>query len=154
MVSQHTGAGVATSVNNDRGSLLRLVMKLDALATGAVGLLLLAAGWALDGVLGTPLSLLVPVGLVLTVYALAIWMAGSHSHISKQAVSAAIVINLLWTVSSIVVVVAGWFSLTGLGIAFVLAQAAAVALFADLQFLGMRRAFPSGQAVSGQRTAS
>ena len=50
--------------------------------------------------------------------------------------------NLLWVLGSVALVVTGW-PLTALGVAFVLAQGAAVFLFADLQFLGMRRSRPA-----------
>jgi hypothetical protein len=51
--------------------------------------------------------------------------------------------NLLWVLGSVALVVTGWWPLTALGVAFVLAQGAAVFLFADLQFLGMRRSRPA-----------
>jgi hypothetical protein len=49
-------------------------------------------------------------------------------------------LNLLYAVDAIMVVVTGWFSLSALGTAFVLAQAIAVALFAAAQFYALRRA--------------
>ena len=55
------------------------------------------------------------------------------------AVWAIIAFNLAWVVGSVVLVAAGWFELTVLGTAFVLLQAAAVALFACLEFVGLRR---------------
>ena len=42
-------------------------------------------------------------------------------------------------VASIAVLVLGVFDLNALGVAFVIAQAAAVAILAELQFLGVRR---------------
>ncbi|MDQ3222974.1 MAG: hypothetical protein M3Q75_05805 [Gemmatimonadota bacterium] len=56
-----------------------------------------------------------------------------------------VAINLVWVLGSVALVVAGRFPLTVLGLAFVLAQAAAVALFAALQFLGLRRSRPRGR---------
>ncbi len=53
-----------------------------------------------------------------------------------------IVFNLAWTVDSAVVLAAGWFPLTALGVAFVLAQAAAVAIIAAAQFYALKRAYP------------
>jgi len=46
--------------------------------------------------------------------------------------------NVLWVLGRVVGVAAGWFSLTALGTAFFLAQAAAVAFLAGLQFFGLR----------------
>jgi hypothetical protein len=48
--------------------------------------------------------------------------------------------NLLWVAASAVAVVAGWWSPTGAGTAFLLLQAAAVTVFAELQVTGLRRA--------------
>ena len=43
-----------------------------------------------------------------------------------------------YAVDCVVVVAAGWFALTALGVAFVLFQAAAVALFATAQLYALR----------------
>jgi hypothetical protein len=51
-----------------------------------------------------------------------------------------IALNILWVIDSVVLVAAGWFALTVLGTVFVLVQALAVAIFADLEFVGLRRA--------------
>lgn len=123
-----------------RGRLLRLALKLDAVASGGLGVLSLAAAPLLENLLGTPPALLWPVGLFLVGYAAAIWIAASRPNVSRPTAWAVVVLNLLWVVGSVVAVAAGWLTLTILGTAFVLAQAAAVALFADLQFLGLRRA--------------
>jgi hypothetical protein len=53
-----------------------------------------------------------------------------------------VAVNALWVLASVALVAAGWFPLTSVGVAFVLALAAAVFLFADLQLLGLRRSRP------------
>lgn len=126
-----------------RTRLLRLALKLDAVASGAFGVLSLAAGPLLQNLLGTPFALLWAVGLFLMAFAASIWIVASRADVSATAVWTVIAINLLWVVASVAAVAGGWFPLTGLGIAFVLAQAAAVAMFADLQFLGLRRGRPA-----------
>jgi len=118
---------------------MRLVLKLDAVATGAVGLLSVAAGPMLDDLLGIPLALLVPVGLFLVAYA-AIWIVATRRRVSRLAVWAAVAINLIYVVDCLVVVAASWVPLTALGTAFVLFQAAAVTLFAAAQFYALRKA--------------
>lgn len=152
MATHQTRSGLGRSVEKGRGGFLRLAFKIDALATGALGaLILLAAGTVVgDGrpfvlLLGTPLSLMVPVGVFLVAYAAFVWIVGSRRRASGPGAWTAVVVNLLWMLASVVVVAAGWFPLTALGVAFVLAQAAAVALFAILQFLGLRRS----QSVAG-----
>jgi hypothetical protein len=57
--------------------------------------------------------------------------------------------NLVWVADSVALVATAWFPLTALGAAFVLAQAAAVFLFADLQFLGLRRARRAARPTAG-----
>ena len=140
MTMHQTRAGDGRAVDGDRGGLLRLVLKLDAVASGALGALSLAVGPALDDLLGTPLTLLVPVGTFLVVWAAALWIVASRSRISRTAVWAVIGLNLLYAADAIVVAVTGWFPLSALGTAFVLAQAAAVALFAAAQLYALRKA--------------
>ena len=130
----------ARPASTGRDRLLRRALQLDAAATGAVGGLLLVGGPWLDDLLGAPTTLLRPVGLFLVAYAAALGVAGSRPTISRPAARAAVALNALWVAGSAILVAAGPFPLTGLGVAFTLAQAAAVALFADLQLLGLRQA--------------
>ncbi len=120
--------------------LLRLALKLDAVATGGLGLLAVAAAPLLENLLGAPRDLLTPVGAFLIAYGVAVWVIGTRATVSRTAVWAVIALNLVWVLDSVLTVAAGWLSLTVLGTGFVLLQAAAVALFADLQFMGLRRA--------------
>ena len=131
--SPHAGAA-------DRTGLLHLALKLDAVATGALALLGLAAAPLLDSLLGTPVSLLYPIGIALLVYAAAVWAIGMRAQISRPGAWAVVGLNLLWVVGSVATVVAGGLPLTALGTAFVLLQAVAVLVLADLQYLGLRRA--------------
>lgn len=140
MTTQPTRSSAVRTTEAQSSGLLRLVLKLDAVATGAVGLLSVAASPALDGLLGIPLSLLVSVGVFLIVYAAAIWVVATRPRVSKTAAWIAVAINLVYAVDALVVAVSGWFPLTALGTAFVLFQAAAVALFAAAQFYALRRA--------------
>lgn len=145
MTTHQTRSGLGGSVGEDRGGFLRLVLKLDASATGAVGALMLLAAGAVVGdgrpfvlLLGIPLALLVSVGLFLIAFAAFVWIVGSR-RVSRPGAWAAVAINVAYAAGCVAVVVARWFSLSTLGVAFVLAQAAAVALFAVLQFVGLRR---------------
>lgn len=140
MTTHQTRPNLGRSTGEGSGGLLRLVLKLDAVATGAVGLVSLTAGPVLDGFLGTPLALLVPVGLFLLAYAVAIWIVATRSRVSRPAAWAAVAINLVYALDCVVVMVADWFPLTALGTAFVLFQATAVTLFAAAQIYALRRA--------------
>lgn len=122
------------------GQLLRQSLTLDAAASGALGVLLAAGGDLLDDLLGIPVAVLMGVGGFLIAYAAALWFIGSRHKLSRPAVRVVAAGNLLWVAASVVAVAAGWWSPTALGTALVLAQAAAVALFAELQLIGLRRA--------------
>lgn len=149
MTTHQTRSGLRGSVGEERDGLLRLALKLDAVASGALGALSLIAGTVLDDLLGIPLALLVPVGLFLLAYAAFIWVVGTRRRINTTAAWVVISLNLVWVAYSVVVVLVGPFPLTDSGVAFVLAQAAAVFLFADLQFLGLRRAQRATRPVAG-----
>jgi hypothetical protein len=118
---------------------VRPALRLDAVASGGVGVLLLAFGWALDEPLGTPLALTLPIGLFLLLFAATLLVLAARPEVPRRAVLEVAAFNLLWVAASVVLVVSGWFGLTALGVAFLLAQAAVVGLFAGLQFAAVRR---------------
>ena len=149
MTTHQTRAGLGASAGEQRDGLLRLSLKLDAAASGALGILTLVAGTVLDGLLGTPLALLVPVGLFLVAFAAFVWVVGTRPRINGTAAWSVVAVNLFWVLASIALVAAGPLPLTILGVAFVLAQAMAVFLFADLQFLGLRRARRAARPAAG-----
>jgi hypothetical protein len=124
-------------VDHDRP--LRLSLGLDALATGAVGLLAVVGAPFLGSSLGTPATLLAPVGVFLLGYAAMIGIVGTRSHVRRAAVWVAVVLNLAWVVASVAIVAAGPFALTAPGAAIILVQAVAVAIFAEWQFFALRR---------------
>lgn len=120
-------------------ALLRWALRLDAAASGLTGVGALAGLGFLPGLLGTPSGLLVPVGIFLLVWAGALGYLSTRPRMAPAAVWAVIVGNLLWVLDSVVTAFAGWFPLTGLGVGYVLLQAVAVAVFAELQYAGLRR---------------
>ena len=118
---------------------LRRALLADAAVSGACGLLMTAAADPLAGLLGLPAALLRPAGLVLLPYAaLLAWLAARPLPPAGW-VWAVIVANVLWAADCILLLLSGWVQPTGLGIAFVLVQAATVLAFAELQFIGLRR---------------
>jgi hypothetical protein len=127
------------ATTTDRARLLRLVLRADAAASGALGLAGLAAAPLLSGLLGPPAPVLVGTGAFLVVFAGGLLVLASRPEIPRPAALTVVVGNAAWVLGSVAAVVLGWEALTGLGVAVVLAQAAAVAVFADLQWLGLRR---------------
>jgi len=118
---------------------LRRALLADAAVSGAAGALMLLGAGPLTGLLGIPALLLRVAGLALLPYAALVLRLGRSERPARAAVWAVIAVNLLWAAGCVLLLLAGWIAPTGLGIAFVVAQATAVALFAELQVLGLRR---------------
>ena len=119
---------------------LRYVLLADAVASAATGLLMIAGAVLLEGLLGLPVALMREAGLVLVPYVAFVAWVGTRILIPHGAVQTVIALNVLWVAGSVLVLASGWVAPTALGYAFVIAQAAAVGLFAALQFIGLRRA--------------
>jgi hypothetical protein len=118
---------------------LRRVLLLDAVSSGAMGVLLLTCSGLLAGLLNLPAGLLNEAGLVLVPFALAIGFLGTRSRLSRVAVWAVIGINAIWAIDSVVLLFTGWVQPNLLGYAFVVGQAAFVAVMAELEIIGMRK---------------
>lgn len=119
---------------------LRRVLMLDAIASGATGLLLLLGAGLLTPWLGLDVTLMQVAGAILLPYAAAVAYLGTRPEIARKAVWAVVAINALWVVDSIILLIGGWAEPTLLGILFVAAQAGVVGLFAELQVIGLKRA--------------
>jgi hypothetical protein len=132
-----TAAEIPAAVPN---GFLVAALRLDAVASAAMGVLLAAGAAWLDGVLDVPLALLVPLGIFLVGYGAALWFLAASGAPRPTSVKLVVAGNVAWILASIGVVVLDALTLSGLGTAFVLVQAAAVAGFAELQLIGLRRA--------------
>lgn len=113
---------------------LPAVLRLDAVASGALGLAAVAGAGVLDTALGLPSSLLLGVGVFLVVYAAGLVALAGREVIPRPATWVVVLGNSAWVLASLGLVVGAWDRLTVLGAVIVLAQAAAVAVFADLQY--------------------
>ena len=122
---------------------LRRSLILDAVASGATGALMLAGAGLLEGWLGLPAALLRAAGLVLVPYVAFVGYLATREKLTPAAVWTVIAANGLWAAASIGLLLSGWVAPTALGYAFVIAQAAVVAAFGELQYVGMRRPEPA-----------
>jgi hypothetical protein len=113
---------------------LRAVLRLDAVASGALGLAATTGAGVLDTALGLPSSLLLGVGVFLVVYAAGLVALAGRPTIPRPATWVVVLGNSAWVLASLGLAVGAWERLTVLGAVVVLAQAAAVAVFADLQY--------------------
>lgn len=118
---------------------LRYVLFADAATCAGCGLLLTAGGALLQNLTGLPVSLMFYAGLSLFPFAAFLVYAATRKSISKTAVWAIIGINLLWTIDSFLLLVSGYVEPTAFGYAFVILQALGVLMFAELEFIGMRK---------------
>jgi hypothetical protein len=123
----------------DRSTFLRRVLQLDASTCIAVGLLLLSAAAALASVLALPETLLRGAGAVLLPIGAFMAWAGLRAQPSRTAVWTIILGNGGWVVASALLLVSGLVSPNAAGTAFVVAQALAVAVLAELEYSGLRR---------------
>ena len=118
---------------------LRRALLADAASSAAMGVMLLSAAGALAALLRLPEMLLVGAGIILLPYAALVGYCGLRETLPRALVRAVIVANALWAVDSIALLLGGWIAPNALGEAFVVAQAVIVALFAELQYVGLRK---------------
>lgn len=128
-----------TELIDRRPRFLRRAILADALASGATGLLMIAGAGLLEGLLGLPAALLRGAGMVLVPYVAFVAWAGTRGDIPHGAVWTIIAANAVWTAASALLLLSGWVAPTALGTAFIIAQAAVVALLGELQYTGLRR---------------
>jgi hypothetical protein len=123
-------------------SFIRRTLLLDAAMSGACAVLLIAGAGTLADLLGLPEDLLFISGLVLVPFVgMLVWLmrAGSPSAIGVRTI---IAINVAWVAASAALLVSGLVDPTPLGTAFVIVQAAAVLVFAELQIIALKRTAP------------
>lgn len=119
---------------------LRNALFADALVSGAAGILMILGAPLLSPLLELPAELLFWAGLALVPFVAMLVVIARRAMVSKLVMIDIIAINVLWVVASFGLLLSGMVAPNALGIAFVVAQALAVAVFAELQFIGIRRA--------------
>ena len=119
--------------------LLRQALLSDAVTSAACGLLMLLGAGPLSGLLGLPEMLLRLAGAVLLPYAALIAYLGLREQLQRPNVWAVVIGNVIWTADSLLLLMSGWVEPTRAGYAFVIAQALVVLMYAELQYMGLRR---------------
>lgn len=122
---------------------LRRAFLFDAVATGGLGVALAVAAGPLQELLGLPTMLLREAGLICVGFAAWLAFALTRERITNAMAWFAIGVNTLWVLASLGLLVSGWVEPTWLGVAFVVAQAVIVVVFAALQYLAAKRALHS-----------
>ena len=118
---------------------LRRVLLADAATCLAAGLLMLLGSGLLDQSMGLPTQLSRYVGICLLPFAVFLVYLATRENLSQPVVWAVIGLNALWTVDSILLLLSGWIEPTGLGYVFIIFQAFGVAMFAGLEYFGLRK---------------
>lgn len=122
-----------------QSTFLRRVLIADAVISGTTGVLMLAAAGPLSRILGVPASLLTTAGVSLLPFmAFLIWLC-TRASVPRPAIWIVIALNLGWVLGSIALLFADRLDPNRLGIAVILVQAIAVAGFAEMQYVGLRR---------------
>ena len=129
---------MSTSLWNQPVLSLRNVLVLDAIASGATGLLAIVVSGLLERLLELPAALLLGAGLVLVPYVLFVIYTATRPAIPRAAVWTIVGANVMWAIASVLLLLSGWVAPNALGVAFVLVQAGVVALLGQLQYMGLR----------------
>lgn len=130
---------MAITFQPQASTLLRRALVLDAGVSGAAGLLQLAATAPLSRWLAIDPGWLRGGGAVLLAWMLFVGWVATRKAITPALAWTVIGVNLAWVAGSVLLLVEGAITPNALGLTFVLAQAAVVAMFAELQFFGLRR---------------
>lgn len=119
---------------------LRWTLLADAATCVATGLLMMLGSGQLEQFLGLPAGLLRYAGVSLLPFAAFLVYLAKRENLSTQGVWTAIVLNTIWTAASLLLLMTGRVAPTELGYTFVIAQALGVAVFAGLEYFGLRKA--------------
>lgn len=119
--------------------LLRTALRLDGWGTGAFGVVMLAGATALRDPLGLPTAFSVPFGVAMIGGALALLLIAGYPEVSATHATVVVTVNSASAVGLVALAFSGALDLTGLGVAFLLIGAVVVAVFAALEFTGLRQ---------------
>ncbi len=119
--------------------LLRQALLADATTSAAFGLLTLIGAGPLSHMLGLPDVLLRISGVLLLPYAAFVGYLGLREQMNRMVVWAVVIGNAIWAADSLLLLASGWVSPTSAGYAFVIMQALVVLMYADFQYVGLRR---------------
>jgi hypothetical protein len=118
---------------------LRHVLAADALSCVATGFSQVLLASPLAQWLGLPAPLLVGTGWFLLAYAAVVGVIATRDPIPSGFVWLFVAGNVAWAILCVVMLASGALAPTTLGIAWILGQAAVVAVLAELQWTGLRR---------------
>ncbi|MEU1722569.1 hypothetical protein ACNF49_39055 [Actinomadura sp. ATCC 39365] len=134
-----TPTPTARHPENDTTGRLRTILRIDGWSTAVFGVVMLVAAQPLSGPLGLPTAWSVPFGVAMLGGAAALGLIAGHPRIPVRHVAFVVAGNALSCVALLALVFADVIPLTGWGVAFMLVGALVVAVYAGLEFAGLRR---------------
>lgn len=117
---------------------LQRALLADAVLTGATALLMLLGSGLLATVLSLPEVFLRYAGLFLVPFVGFVAYLATRDKVSAAAMWAVILNNVVWAACWIALLLSGWIAPNTLGVAFVSVYALLVAVFATVQYIGLR----------------
>ena len=107
-------------------SLLRRILLIDAVTSGASGIAMFAFADLFASLLQLPVELVREAGLILLPFAAFVGFVASRSEPARAAVWTIIALNAVWVVDSILLLFTGWVAPNALGYVFVSRDPAAI----------------------------
>ena len=131
-----TTATLPTTAAKD--AFLRFAIRLDAVLTGLVGVVGVALAHRIAELSGTTPAIEYSVGAFFIAYFVGVYGLSLRKHVRTTGV-ALVIGNIVFTVATVAIVLAGVWPLTTMGIVLTLASGVYTLVMADLQYLGLRR---------------
>jgi hypothetical protein len=120
-------------------SFLRMALRADATCSGLMGIVgIPLAGW-LSKTSGTPLAFEYSVSAAFIAFAVGVFVLAARPSVKRPGIVIAVG-NVVYTVATVVLVLADIFPLTATGIVLTLASGVYTLVMAELQYQGWRRA--------------
>ena len=123
----------------DNGNFLRRALVLDASASGILGVVMALAPGFVGRLLNLPIPFVLYIGIFFVAFALPRFVLARLARPAPALVWLIIIGNAGWALASIAILFTGLIAPNTLGIIVIAGQALAVALFAELEFIGQRR---------------
>jgi len=121
-------------------SLLRRALLGNTLFSGLSGLIAVIAAGPLAAYIGLPSPIiLIVLGIGLMGYAVGLYRMATRQSLSRADALFAVVADIAWVIASFILLLIGWPPFTTAGKWLVVIIADIVAVFAILQFIGLRR---------------
>ena len=121
-----------------KDSFLRFAMRLDAVITGVMGIAGAALAPRIAELSGTTPAFEYAMCAFFVAYGVAVFGLSRMTHVRIPGI-AVVIGNLVFTVATVIMVLAGVFPLTTTGVVATLGSGVFTLVMADLQYLGLRR---------------